>query len=111
VLYSFRMGRTSCSCLCRVGLRGPQVNSVQFSNHTGYPTKRGAALDGPGLWELVEGLQENGLLNYTHLLTGAPHWLAPVWLPSTLVHSVGCTWGLSSVHCAEPGPHEEVLHS
>lgn len=49
-----------------------QVNSVQFSNHTGYPLWRGRALDGPGLWELVEGLQSNGLLCYTHLLTGAP---------------------------------------
>ena len=47
-----------------------QVNSVQFSNHTGYPTMRGQKLDGPGLWELVEGLQSNGLLSYTHLLTG-----------------------------------------
>ncbi|KAK9845799.1 hypothetical protein WJX81_002662 [Elliptochloris bilobata] len=46
------------------------VNSVQFSNHTGYPTVRGHKLDGPGLWELVEGLQSNGLLQYTHLLTG-----------------------------------------
>ncbi len=81
-----------------MGLRGLQVNSVQFSNHTGYPTKRGAALDGPGLWELVEGLQENGLLNYTHLLTGINHWLAHVWSPSTLVHSVECPWVLSGVH-------------
>lgn len=50
-----------------------QVNSVQFSNHTGYPTVLGQKLDGPGLWELVEGLQSNGLLSYTHLLTGACH--------------------------------------
>ena len=27
-------------------------------------------MDGEGLWEIIEGLQENDLLHYTHLLTG-----------------------------------------
>ena len=103
MLYSFRIWPVSCSCLCQLGLHSLQVNSVQFSNHTGYPTKRGAALDGPGLWELVEGLQENGLLNYTHLLTGTGHWLAPV-APSTLMHRVVCIWGLSGVRLPSPVP-------
>ncbi|KAJ6421094.1 hypothetical protein OIU84_028470 [Salix udensis] len=46
------------------------VNSVQFSNHTGYPTFKGQVLNGHQLWELMEGLQANDLLYYTHLLTG-----------------------------------------
>ncbi|KAH0983555.1 hypothetical protein GBA52_010732 [Prunus armeniaca] len=55
------------------------INSVQFSNHTGkllllhsnrYPTFKGQVLNGQQLWELIEGLQENDLLYYTHLLTG-----------------------------------------
>ncbi|XP_044468765.1 pyridoxal kinase-like isoform X3 [Mangifera indica] len=46
------------------------VNSVQFSNHTGYPTFKGQVLNGQQLWELVEGLEANDLLYYTHLLTG-----------------------------------------
>ncbi|KAL4179166.1 hypothetical protein AMTRI_Chr13g85920 [Amborella trichopoda] len=46
------------------------INSVQFSNHTGYPTFRGQVLDGQQLWDLIEGLEANGLLFYTHLLTG-----------------------------------------
>uniref|UniRef100_K3Z740 pyridoxal kinase n=2 Tax=Setaria italica TaxID=4555 RepID=K3Z740_SETIT len=48
------------------------INSVQFSNHTGtgYPTFRGQVLDGKQLWDLIEGLEENQLLHYTHLLTG-----------------------------------------
>ncbi|XP_068642946.1 pyridoxal kinase [Aristolochia californica] len=46
------------------------INSVQFSNHTGYPTFRGQVLDGQQLWELIEGLGANDLLYYTHLLTG-----------------------------------------
>ncbi|KAM6567110.1 hypothetical protein CsatA_026238 [Cannabis sativa] len=46
------------------------INSVQFSNHTGYPTFKGQVLNGKQLWELIEGLEENNLLYYTHLLTG-----------------------------------------
>ncbi|ONI17420.1 hypothetical protein PRUPE_3G158100 [Prunus persica] len=46
------------------------INSVQFSNHTGYPTFKGQVLNGQQLWELIEGLEENDLLYYTHLLTG-----------------------------------------
>ncbi|KAK3140156.1 hypothetical protein QOZ80_5AG0396830 [Eleusine coracana subsp. coracana] len=46
------------------------INSVQFSNHTGYPTFRGQVLNGTQLWDLIEGLEDNDLLHYTHLLTG-----------------------------------------
>ncbi|KAF5747457.1 hypothetical protein HS088_TW05G00178 [Tripterygium wilfordii] len=46
------------------------INSVQFSNHTGYPTFKGQVLNGQQLWELIEGLEANQLLYYTHLLTG-----------------------------------------
>lgn len=46
------------------------INSVQFSNHTGYPTFRGQVLNGKELWDLIEGLEANELLFYTHLLTG-----------------------------------------
>ncbi|KAJ7964519.1 pyridoxal kinase [Quillaja saponaria] len=46
------------------------INSVQFSNHTGYPTFKGQVLNGNQLWELIEGLEANDLLYYTHLLTG-----------------------------------------
>ncbi|KAJ4770319.1 Pyridoxal kinase [Rhynchospora pubera] len=46
------------------------INSVQFSNHTGYPTFKGQVLNGDQLWDLIEGLAANDLLYYTHLLTG-----------------------------------------
>ncbi|GBG73017.1 hypothetical protein CBR_g12736 [Chara braunii] len=46
------------------------INSVQFSNHTGFRSWSGHVLDGDQLWELIEGLDANNLLNYTHLLTG-----------------------------------------
>ncbi|XP_021296496.1 pyridoxal kinase isoform X1 [Herrania umbratica] len=46
------------------------INSVQFSNHTGYPTFKGHVLNGQQLWDLIGGLEANDLLYYTHLLTG-----------------------------------------
>ncbi|KAK4277966.1 hypothetical protein QN277_015879 [Acacia crassicarpa] len=46
------------------------INSVQFSNHTGYPTFKGQVLNGQQLWDIIEGLEANELLFYTHLLTG-----------------------------------------
>lgn len=36
----------------------------------GYPTFKGQVLNGKQLGELIEGLEENNLLYYTHLLTG-----------------------------------------
>ena len=54
-----------------LGFEVDPINSVQFSNHTGYSNGfRGQVLQGDQLWELVEGLDANELLSYTHLLTG-----------------------------------------
>ena len=57
------------------------INSVQFSNHTGYPEGwEGDVLDGTRLLDLVNGLERNGLLSddsvdsdsgrIGHILTG-----------------------------------------
>jgi pyridoxine kinase len=56
--------------LNRLGMDVDSINTVNFSNHTGYPAAAGQVLDGAGLLELIDGLESNGLLNYTHLLTG-----------------------------------------
>lgn len=53
-----------------LGLEVDSINSVQFSNHTGYPKFTGDRLGGDALWSLVEGLQSNQLLGYSHILTG-----------------------------------------
>lgn len=46
------------------------INSVQFSNHTGYNAWKGEVLGDKQLIELYEGLKLNGLNVYSHLLTG-----------------------------------------
>lgn len=46
------------------------INSVQLSNHTGYKVVKGQILNEKDLEDLVSGLIENSLHNYSHLLTG-----------------------------------------
>ncbi|RZC37607.1 pyridoxal kinase [Asbolus verrucosus] len=53
-----------------LGFEVDAINSVQFSNHTGYKMFSGQTLTEKELGDLVNGLKENGLDNYTHLLTG-----------------------------------------
>ena len=59
-----------CWCsLCSSGFDVDPILSVQFSNH-GLRQLEGRRHD-PQLQSLVEGLQQNGLLEgYTHILTG-----------------------------------------
>ena len=56
--------------LNRLGFDVDAINSVQFSNHTGYPIFKGHIMDGSGLLEIIDGLESNNLLHYSHLLTG-----------------------------------------
>ncbi|XP_066991188.2 pyridoxal kinase isoform X2 [Anabrus simplex] len=53
-----------------LGFEVDTINSVQFSNHTGYGFWKGQVLNDQELGDLAEGLHRNKLDNYTHLLTG-----------------------------------------
>jgi len=54
-----------------LGFEVDYINSVQFSNHTGYSHFKGQILDAEQLGQLFDGLVLNGLhKKYTHLLTG-----------------------------------------
>uniref|UniRef100_A0A8W8JC83 Pyridoxal kinase n=1 Tax=Magallana gigas TaxID=29159 RepID=A0A8W8JC83_MAGGI len=46
------------------------INSVQFSNHTGYKCFKGQVLNSDDLACLYDGLQENGISSFSHILTG-----------------------------------------
>ncbi|KAK7497291.1 hypothetical protein BaRGS_00011585 [Batillaria attramentaria] len=46
------------------------INSVQFSNHTGYGKWKGQVLNAQDVSDLFEGLRMNGLLQFSHVLTG-----------------------------------------
>lgn len=54
-----------------LGFEVDAINSVQFSNHTGYPKGvRGQVLDDSQLQELVEGLEANNINRYSHIING-----------------------------------------
>eukprot|EP00892_Ulva_mutabilis_P007191 jgi/Ulvmu1/4844/UM020_0130.1 len=54
-----------------LGYEVDTINTVQFSNHTGYPSFTGSVVSGDVLRSLTDGLKANGLLvGHTHLLTG-----------------------------------------
>lgn len=54
-----------------LGFEVDPINSVQFSNHTGYGVFKGQVLNETDLGDLMEGLTANKLdQTYTHLLTG-----------------------------------------
>ncbi|SJX62894.1 related to pyridoxal kinase [Sporisorium reilianum f. sp. reilianum] len=46
------------------------TNTVQFSNHTGYGRWGGLRFDAEHLQTLFDGLEQNGLLRYSRMLTG-----------------------------------------
>ncbi|XP_019379419.1 PREDICTED: pyridoxal kinase [Gavialis gangeticus] len=53
-----------------LGLEVDTVNSVQFSNHTGYAHWKGQVLNSDELHELYEGLKLNNVNHYDYVLTG-----------------------------------------
>ncbi|XP_040842613.1 pyridoxal kinase isoform X2 [Ochotona curzoniae] len=53
-----------------LGFEIDAVNSVQFSNHTGYAHWKGQVLNSSELQELYEGLKLNSVNQYDYVLTG-----------------------------------------
>lgn len=53
-----------------LGFEVDPINSVQFSNHTGYKNVGGQVLTEKDLGELTNALHKNDLNVYTHMLTG-----------------------------------------
>lgn len=70
VVHGYVGNRCAVFPLQLLGFEVDFVNSVQFSCHTGYPSFSGSVLGGAQLDELVDGLDANDLLGYSHLLTG-----------------------------------------
>lgn len=65
------VGNKSASFPLQVlGFELDAINSVQFSNHTGYQHVKGQVLKSSELEELMSGLRLNNVHQYSHLLTG-----------------------------------------
>ncbi|BDA42154.1 Pyridoxal kinase [Coccomyxa sp. Obi] len=70
VVHGYVGNRCAVFPLQLLGYEVDFINSVQFSNHTGYPLWKGTIMDGDQLWDIIEGMKANNLLEYSHLLTG-----------------------------------------
>ena len=72
VVHGYVGNRAAVFPLQMLGFEVDFVNSVQFSNHTGYEKGwKGQTLSGEQLSDLFQGLQNNHLEeSYSHLLTG-----------------------------------------
>jgi len=65
------VGNKSASFPLQVlGFEVDSINSVQFSNHTGYEHWRGQVLNADELQSLYEGIKLNHLTHYDYILTG-----------------------------------------
>ena len=63
--------RQLCSHKSHLCLQVDTINSVQFSNHTGYSAGvRGQILDDSQLQELIDGLDANNINSYSHIING-----------------------------------------
>uniref|UniRef100_A0A3B5B8S7 Pyridoxal kinase n=1 Tax=Stegastes partitus TaxID=144197 RepID=A0A3B5B8S7_9TELE len=58
------------SCLQVLGFEVDSINSVQFSNHTGYSHWKGQVLTADELHVLYEGIKLNNVHHYDYVLTG-----------------------------------------
>ncbi|EDV25249.1 uncharacterized protein TRIADDRAFT_25994 [Trichoplax adhaerens] len=70
VVHGYVGNRSATFPLQVLGFDVDVINSVQFSNHTEYGKWKGQILNATELWDLYEGLRENNLHEYSHLLTG-----------------------------------------
>lgn len=71
VVHGYVGNKSATFPLQLLGFEVDAVNSVQFSNHTGYKSFKGQVLDEQQLAEVFQGLVDNELQSkYSHLLTG-----------------------------------------
>ncbi|KAJ3025513.1 UNVERIFIED_CONTAM: hypothetical protein HDU68_007072 [Siphonaria sp. JEL0065] len=71
VVHGFVGNKSATFPLQLLGFNVDPLNSVHFSNHTGYSVFTGDRLEGDRLRELVRGLEHNGLLSeYSHFVGG-----------------------------------------
>lgn len=70
VVFGYVGNKSASFPLQVLGFDVSTINSVQFSNHTGYGKFKGQVLNASDVECLYNGLKENNIHNFTHLLTG-----------------------------------------
>lgn len=70
VVHGYVGNKCASFALESLGIEVDVINTVQFSNHTGYPKFRGPVTTADEIQSIWDGLNENGLAKYACLLTG-----------------------------------------
>jgi len=70
VCHGYVGNKCSTFALQVLGLDVDPINTVHFSNHTGYPSWKGDRLSAAAFLNVMSGLKENRLDSYSHILTG-----------------------------------------
>lgn len=70
VVFGYVGNKSATFPLQVLGFDVSTINSVQFSNHTGYKCFKGQVLNSNDLACLYDGLKENGISSFSHILTG-----------------------------------------
>jgi pyridoxine kinase len=70
VVHGYVGNRAATFPLQLLGYDVDVVNTVQFSNHTGYKTTAGTKTSADELNRIFKGLSDNGLNHYDRVLTG-----------------------------------------
>ncbi|CAF1111703.1 unnamed protein product [Rotaria sordida] len=70
VVYGYVGNKCAAFILQLYGFDVDLINSVHFSNHTGYKTVKGSRLSVDELRNIFQGLLTNNLLEYDYILTG-----------------------------------------
>ncbi|XP_048767181.1 pyridoxal kinase-like isoform X2 [Ostrea edulis] len=70
VVFGYVGNKSATFPLQVLGFDVSTVNSVQFSNHTGYKCFKGQVLNSDDLACLYDGLKENKISAFSHILTG-----------------------------------------
>jgi len=70
VVHGYVGNKVAVPCMQQFGLDVSPINTVQFSNHTGYKSFTGKRLNSADFDELISGLRANELMNFNLLITG-----------------------------------------
>eukprot|EP00158_Paraphelidium_tribonemae_P002855 Partr_v1_DN25727_c1_g1_i3_m74868 putative Pyridoxal (Pyridoxine, vitamin B6) kinase len=70
VIHGYVGNKSATFPLQLLGFEVDALNTVQFSNHTGYSTVKGTILNEQETMDVIDGLEANQLLDYKYLLSG-----------------------------------------
>lgn len=102
VAYGYVGNRASVFPLQRLGFDVTAINTVEFSNHTGYGTWKGEVFTPNLIHSLIEGVRERGIFpNLSALLTGYMGNPALGQLIEALVHELKSS-NPNCLYCCDP---------